>query len=49
VRKNKQTVESNGIRVLIVDDEIGIIDSLSIFLGKYGYSFVRSNKPIRSY
>lgn len=49
MRKNKQTAQTNGVKVLIVDDEIGIIDSLSIFLGKYGYSFVRSDKPIRSY
>lgn len=42
MRKNIQTSESNGIKVLIVDDEIGIIDSLSIFLKRFGYDFVRS-------
>ena len=36
-----QTAESNGIKVLIVDDEIGIIDSLSIFLKRFGYEFTR--------
>jgi len=41
VRKNVQNNVSNGVKVLIVDDEIGIIDSLSIFLRKFGYDFVR--------
>ena len=45
MRKNIQTGESNGIRVLIVDDEIGIIDSLSVFLKKFGYELIRSYKP----
>lgn len=45
MRKNIQTKESNGIKVLIVDDEIGIIDSLSIFLKKFGYNFTRSYRP----
>ena len=49
VRKNIKAVESNGIKVIVVDDEIGIIDSLSIFLKKYGYDFTRSNRSIRSY
>jgi DNA-binding NtrC family response regulator len=48
VRKNKQSGEDNGVNVLIVDDEIGIIDSLSIFLKRYGYRFVRSYRSIRS-
>ena len=47
MRKNIQTGESNGIRVLIVDDEIGIIDSLSIFLKRFGYDFTRCYRPCR--
>ena len=42
MRKNKQTAQTNGVKVLIVDDEIGIIDSLSIFLKRFGYDFTRS-------
>ena len=46
MRKNKQTGELNGVKVLIVDDEIGIIDSLSIFLKRYGYSFTGITDPL---
>jgi len=48
VRKNIQTGELNGIKVLIVDDEIGIIDSLSIFLKRYGYSFTGVTDPLEA-
>ena len=41
-----QNSESNGIKVLIVDDEIGIIDSLSIFLKKFGYEFTGVTDPL---
>ena len=43
-----QTGQSNGIKVLIVDDEIGIIDSLSIFLKKYGYDFTGVTDPLEA-
>lgn len=42
MRKNIQNTEQNGIKVLVVDDEIGIIDSLSVFLKKSGYEIMRS-------
>ena len=48
MRKNIQTGESNGIKVLIVDDEIGIVDSLSIFLKKSGYDFTGVTDPIEA-
>ena len=48
MRKNIQKAESNGIKVLIVDDEIGIIDSLSVFLQKYGYNFTGITDPIEA-
>ena len=48
MRKNKQSIEDNGIKVLIVDDEIGIIDSLSIFLKKYGYNFTGVTNPLEA-
>ena len=40
--------ESNGIKVLVVDDEIGIIDSLSIFLKKSGYIFSGVTDPLEA-
>lgn len=43
MRKNIQNTQQNGIKVLVVDDEIGIIDSLSVFLKKSGYEITRSN------
>lgn len=48
MRKNIQTGESNGIKVLIVDDEIGIVDSLSIFLKKSGYDFTGVTDPLEA-
>ena len=48
MRKNIQTKSSNGIKVLVVDDEIGIIDSLSIFLKRFGYDFVGVTDPIEA-
>ena len=48
MRKNIQTKVSNGIKVLIVDDEIGIIDSLSIFLKKFGYDFTGVTNPLEA-
>ena len=43
-----QTQASNGIKVLVVDDEIGIIDSLSIFLKKSGYIFDGVTDPLEA-
>ena len=48
MRKNMQAQASNGIKVLVVDDEIGIIDSLSIFLKKSGYIFTGITDPIEA-
>ncbi len=48
MRKNVQTQASNGIKVLVVDDEIGIIDSLSIFLKKSGYIFSGVTDPLEA-
>ena len=43
-----QAQATNGIKVLVVDDEIGIIDSLSIFLKKSGYSFAGVTDPLEA-
>lgn len=40
MRKNKHTTISSNYRIIAVDDEIGIIDSLSIFLKDSGYDFI---------
>lgn len=48
MRKNIQAQASNGIKVLVVDDEIGIIDSLSIFLKKSGYIFAGVTDPLEA-
>lgn len=48
MRKNMQAQASNGIKVLVVDDEIGIIDSLSIFLKKSGYIFDGVTDPLEA-
>ncbi len=48
MRKNIQSQASNGIKVLVVDDELGIIDSLSIFLKKSGYIFTGVTDPLEA-
>ena len=48
MRKNMQKEKSNGIKILIVDDEQGIIDSLTIFLEKLGYELVGVIDPVEA-
>lgn len=48
MRKNKHTTISSNYRIIAVDDEIGIIDSLSIFLKDSGYDFVGYTDPINA-
>ena len=48
MRKNMITAESNGYKIIVVDDEQGIVDSLSIFLKRSGYVHF-PNKSIGSY
>ena len=38
--QNQENNENNNYKIIAVDDEIGIIDSLSIFLKRTGYQFV---------
>ena len=46
MRKGLQnTSASNGYKIIAVDDEIGIIDSLSIFMRRAGYEFVGITDP----
>ena len=49
MRKNSMhTSSSNGYKIIAVDDEIGIVDSLSIFLKRSGYSFTGITDPMEA-
>lgn len=45
MRKNMQVKESSGYKIIAVDDEMGIVDSLSIFLKRSGYDFTGVTDP----
>lgn len=46
MRKNMINQSANGYKVIVVDDEQGILDSLSIFLKRSGYSFTGTANPL---
>jgi len=48
MRKGIQNVQSNGFKIIAVDDEMGIIDSLSIFLKRSGYDFTGVTDPMEA-
>lgn len=48
MRKGVQNVPSNGYKIIAVDDEIGIVDSLSIFLKRSGYDFTGVTDPMEA-
>ena len=48
MRKNMITAESNGYKIIVVDDEQGIVDSLSIFLNRSGYDFTGLTNPLEA-
>jgi len=48
VRKGIQDTPSKGYRIIAVDDEEGIVDSLSIFLKRSGYEFVGITDPLEA-
>lgn len=48
MRKNMITAESNGYKIIVVDDEQGIVDSLSIFLIRSGYDFTGLTNPLEA-
>ena len=43
--ENTENVENNTYRIIAVDDEEGIVDSLSIFLKRSGYDFTGVTDP----
>ncbi|MBQ3421325.1 MAG: HD domain-containing protein [Romboutsia sp.] len=51
MRKGLQNLEKNqnsNYRIIAVDDEVGIIDSLSVFLQRSGYDFVGVTDPMEA-
>lgn len=52
MRHNMQNQQNNnntnGYKILVVDDEEGILDSLSIFLKRSGYEFVGITNPVEA-
>ena len=45
---NMQNSENNKYKILAVDDEEGIVDSLSIFLKRSGYDFTGVTDPVKA-
>lgn len=48
MRKGNMANPSNGYKIIVVDDEEGIIDSLSIFLKRSGYQFTGVTDPMEA-
>ena len=48
MRKNQVNYSENGYKIIVVDDEQGIVDSLSIFLKRSGYSFTGITNPLEA-
>ena len=48
MRKCIQNVQTNGYKIIAVDDEMGIVDSLSIFLKRSGYDFTGVTDPLEA-
>lgn len=48
MRKNMQHANDKGYRIIAVDDEEGIVDSLSIFLKRSGYDFTGVTDPMEA-
>ena len=48
MRKGTYDTNSNGYKIIVVDDEPGIVDSLSIFLKRSGYDFTGVTDPVEA-
>ncbi len=48
MRKNMQNATQNGYKIIAVDDEEGIVDSLSVFLKRSGYDLVGVTDPMEA-
>lgn len=48
MRKNSHTAVTNEYKIIAVDDEQGILDSLKVFLTRSGYTFVGLTNPLEA-
>lgn len=48
VHNTQSAAQSNGYKIIAVDDEMGIVDSLSIFLKRSGYNFTGVTDPLEA-
>jgi len=48
MRKNMQGVQDSGYSIIGVDDEQGILDTLSIYMKRSGYNFVGITNPMEA-
>ena len=48
MRKNMFSPQDNGYKILVLDDEQGILDSLTVFLTPYGYQISGMTNPINA-
>ena len=46
--QNSENIENRNYKIIAVDDEEGIIDSLSIFLKRSGYEFIGITDPLEA-
>ena len=48
MRKNFQDTTNTGYKIIAVDDEAGIVDSLSVFLKRSGYTLTGVTDPMEA-
>ena len=48
MRKNMVDASSNGHKIFVLDDDQGVVDSLSVFLKRSGYDFTGITNPIEA-
>ena len=48
MRKNTHTTINSQYKIIAVDDEPGILDSLNVFLSRVGYTFVGVTDPTQA-
>ena len=48
MRKNSHAAVTNEYKIIAVDDEPGILDSLNVFLTRFGYTFVGLTDPLEA-